>query len=449
MRILRLELLRYGRFTDRVLNFRQNAGLHLVYGPNEAGKSSSLAAIGDLLFGFGKRTDFDFMHEASTLRVGAEIVSRGGGETLRFRRRRGNKNTLLSDSDDETPLQEDALVPYLGTLNREVFSRAFGLNSTTLREGGAAMLESEGEMGSALFAAASGLTGFARLRRNLEAEADAIFAPRPSKERRFYQLLERHEAAVAEERQREVKSGDWRDLSAEIESIERQLAEIKARRLEVTTALGRLQRLKVLEPIISAVDTLEATLKGFEDLPEVPEGFVAECRAALEAAEGAQLQERMAAEDVEVATAALDSIVVDEVFLQNADRIVELFSRRGEYLSRSAEIPRLELECDEVSQRLGELAQRLGARDADELIRRLPPEAVLESAPAIIDEGVKLEAAIVADERRLADERGAIEEQLASEAVAGLADPKPWRDRLAALEPDLKRLNEQSYLETS
>ena len=55
MRILRLELLRYGRFTDRVLNFRQNAGLHLVYGPNEAGKSSSLAAIGDLLFVF----DFD------------------------------------------------------------------------------------------------------------------------------------------------------------------------------------------------------------------------------------------------------------------------------------------------------------------------------------------------------------------------------------------------------
>ncbi|MGZ4684056.1 MAG: AAA family ATPase, partial [Acidimicrobiales bacterium] len=38
-----------------------------------------------------------------------------------------------------------------------MFTRAFGLNSETLREGGAAMLESEGEMGAALFAAASGL----------------------------------------------------------------------------------------------------------------------------------------------------------------------------------------------------------------------------------------------------------------------------------------------------
>jgi uncharacterized protein YhaN len=76
MRILRLDLMRYGPFTDKVLEFRRNARLHLVFGPNEAGKSSSLAAIGDLLFGFPKRREYDFLHEASTRRVGAEILSR-------------------------------------------------------------------------------------------------------------------------------------------------------------------------------------------------------------------------------------------------------------------------------------------------------------------------------------------------------------------------------------
>ena len=44
MRFSRLDILRYGALTDRTLNFRPNARLHVIYGPNEAGKSSALAA---------------------------------------------------------------------------------------------------------------------------------------------------------------------------------------------------------------------------------------------------------------------------------------------------------------------------------------------------------------------------------------------------------------------
>ena len=38
MRFDRLDILRYGVLTDRVLAFRPDAGLHVIYGPNEAGK---------------------------------------------------------------------------------------------------------------------------------------------------------------------------------------------------------------------------------------------------------------------------------------------------------------------------------------------------------------------------------------------------------------------------
>ena len=63
MRIERLHLERYGIFTDRSLSFRPEAALHVVLGANEGGKTSALWAIGDLLFGFGARTDYDFRHE--------------------------------------------------------------------------------------------------------------------------------------------------------------------------------------------------------------------------------------------------------------------------------------------------------------------------------------------------------------------------------------------------
>ena len=52
MRFDRLHILRYGALTGRELAFRPDARLHVVFGRNEAGKTSILSAISDLLFGF-------------------------------------------------------------------------------------------------------------------------------------------------------------------------------------------------------------------------------------------------------------------------------------------------------------------------------------------------------------------------------------------------------------
>lgn len=52
MRFRRLELVRYGGFADRPLVFGEGRpDLHIVVGPNEAGKSKTLQAIRDFLFG--------------------------------------------------------------------------------------------------------------------------------------------------------------------------------------------------------------------------------------------------------------------------------------------------------------------------------------------------------------------------------------------------------------
>ena len=56
MRFVKLMLERYGRFEGCELDFRERQpDLHVIYGPNEAGKSTSLSAVSDLLFGFPTR----------------------------------------------------------------------------------------------------------------------------------------------------------------------------------------------------------------------------------------------------------------------------------------------------------------------------------------------------------------------------------------------------------
>ena len=71
MRIRELRLLRYGKFTDRLLalpNAPQD--IHLVVGANEAGKSTMRRALSDWLFGFPMRsTGMDFLHPRQDLRL--------------------------------------------------------------------------------------------------------------------------------------------------------------------------------------------------------------------------------------------------------------------------------------------------------------------------------------------------------------------------------------------
>ena len=92
MRISRLDLTRYGCFTNQqiVFNSRQDRkpDLHIIYGRNEAGKSTLLNAYMDLLFGIGTQTPFGFLHPYNTMRIGA-LLEEGCSLTLQpFLRRR-------------------------------------------------------------------------------------------------------------------------------------------------------------------------------------------------------------------------------------------------------------------------------------------------------------------------------------------------------------------------
>jgi len=207
MRLLSLHLERYGAFTDRTLTFRPDARLHVVLGANEAGKSTALAAVTDLLFGFGKSTAYAFRHDMPLLRIGAEIAA-SDGRRLAFRRRKGNARTLIDGQD--APLPDDALAPFLGGLSRPV---SFGLDAEALRQGGKEMVDVEGEVGASLFAAGSGLRGLTELQSRLDGEAEAIFTTRKAGHRTFYQALDRWQEFRKAERETGISTVDWRQLN--------------------------------------------------------------------------------------------------------------------------------------------------------------------------------------------------------------------------------------------
>jgi len=443
MRFDRLDLLRYGHLSACSLRFRPDARLHLVYGANEAGKSTVLAAISDLLFGFPHQTSSDFRHEASSLRIAATLRNRAG-ETLAFRRRKGRKNTLLADSDAETALRDDALAPFLGGATREIFERSFGLDSEGLRAGGAAMLDgADGEEG-VLFAAATGLHGVRSLRADLAAEADAIFAPRAARDRLFYQAKERYDAAKREEKERELRAAEWKALNEAIAEAQAAHEEADARFRETSRKADRLQRLIDLEPVLSELDAGERALDAYDDLAGVTRRRAEELAARLEARERTQAALAEAGRTAQEALAARAAISVDAELLTRAEAIGDLVSQIGAYRERCKDLPRVAAQADAETSDLADRMRRLGLGhlppETQALAAHQPDEAGLTDLGQCIAEGERLHASRERLAGRLASERADLDEVMRAQEAGEVADPAPLRARFEAMGEDLRAL---------
>jgi len=173
MKIVSLDLLAFGAFTAARLEFDPQRPFQVVLGPNAAGKSTALRAITDLLFGIPERTSDDFLHRKDRLRLGAELAA-ADGRRLSFLRRKGRKDTLLEPAG-KVALPDVALRPFLGELDRTLFTSMFGLGHDALRRGAEDLLQAGGALGESLFEAAGGTHSVRAVLAGLAAAAEALF----------------------------------------------------------------------------------------------------------------------------------------------------------------------------------------------------------------------------------------------------------------------------------
>ncbi|TWU02344.1 YhaN family protein [Stieleria varia] len=175
MIIERLDLKAFGQFTDVSLDL--SAGprrFHLIYGPNESGKSTCMRAISSLLFGIPSRSTDDYLHDSVRMRVGGKLIDVDGTELSVVRRKRGKQK--LHAADDKSPVDETLLQQMLGGIDEEAFHHRFGLSHDQLVAGGKAILDSKGELGEILFSAGAGVGQLKAIQSQLENECKELFA---------------------------------------------------------------------------------------------------------------------------------------------------------------------------------------------------------------------------------------------------------------------------------
>jgi uncharacterized protein YhaN len=431
VRLARLALDRYGAFTDRVLTFDPDAALHIVHGVNETGKTSTLSAIGDLLFGFGARTTYNFKHDNNALRIGG-LLHHSDGRQLAIRRRKGSKNTLLDATDQ--PLPDDTLTPWLGGIARDTFDREFGLTAEALRRGGDDLLKAGGRLAETLAASSAGLSALTQLKDRLQAEADALFTPRRAGGKAFYIAADRRDDADRALRDSIVTRDALREADNAVRDADAQLATLNATHGESGKVLARWQRTLRVRSRLLRLDQIANELATVADLPDVAPTTLLEWREALSAdAEIARELARLDAADAADAT-EIESLAIDEALLAQATDIETLRDRMGAIRKDLDDLPRRRQARDAARSTLDDSARRLAFPSYTTLLGKLPTDAALALARDMIARRKQAEQTIADADTRHARLRRELDDFTAEHVdTPAIVDPEQLRQRFEAL----------------
>ena len=251
MRFRRFDLVRFGHFTGATLDLPPgNPDFHLLLGANEAGKTTVMRAVEDLLFGFPVRTPYDFLHPYAELRLGAVVEEEG--EQLEFLRRKGSKDTVLDAEGAPFPRGERRLATYLGGADRDFFGRMFNLGHERLARGGREILQSHGEVGKTLFSAGSGLLELRKEARRLDEEAETLWGPRKKRTRRYTQARDRFDTTKRSLLDTIRRPQEWKELHRRVETSEAEVARLRGEAAERSREQRVASRIPPRPPIGSA-----------------------------------------------------------------------------------------------------------------------------------------------------------------------------------------------------
>jgi uncharacterized protein YhaN len=367
MKILELQFLAFGPFTNLCLDLSAgNHGLHVLFGPNEAGKSSALRALRALLYGIPNQTSDNFLHDNPKLRLGGRLRHSDGTE-LCVVRRKGLKNTLLGL--DERPIPDSALGKFLAGVSQELFSTMFGLDHPALRHGGEEILQGGGEVGQSLFSAALGGVSLRHIQQSLDNEARQLFLPQ-GQNPRVNKALAEYRAVKRTVEEHSLAGGKWaehtralNDVLAERQTVVEELARLSKEK-------HRLERLQVAIPKIARRTELLAQRQEFRDVVPLPPDFAEQRREAVRQIERAREDERASRLALEQLSAERHALVVPDALLEQAEAVTLLQQRLGSYRKAAQDRSRL----------LGERRQL--EVDVQSLLAKLPPSLTLERVKA-------------------------------------------------------------------
>jgi len=366
MRLRRLDLSRYGGFTDRSIDL-SGPGLHLVVGPNEAGKTTAMSAIRDLLFDFPRSSPQGYLHGLPSLRLGACVIDTEGNshEIVRVKRDRDS----LRDGDDVVRDPRE-FAGWMHGIDESLYRQLFSIGHDEIARGGQALLESDGDVAKAVFSAARGSNNLNEVVRTLVARAEEIYKPQGRNPPLNASMAE-YKRAVAEVKQLSLRASSVTDLEERFVAACATRDRLMAERDEISRSRARYERIQAARPQFAEREDVIARRDALGiDVPVIDPVAETAFHHARELRQGARERARVARESIVVLDAEIATCVVDAQIQTHSEAIGQLQADLGAFRERSDDLPRRQAELHRAQLGVERLRQQVPsgcARDSREI----------------------------------------------------------------------------------
>ncbi len=447
MRLTRLSLMRFGMFTDTELDLLPE-GVNVIIGANEAGKTTTMAAIRQLLYGIPTRSPHSYLHSNSDLRIGATLRANDGTELEVFRIKRNNA-PLISTSNEA--ISDEQMTELLGGVGSEAYETIFSISHEEIVSGGEALLRGEGELGRALLAAGTGLTQLNSTMAKITTRAGELFKSTASKPL-INGAMARHKeskAAIRELSQSALAAEQIEGSLTKAVVLEQKLAsDYEALNVE----LNRILRVRQVRGQVEHRRSMKEELSALEkEGHKVPMAIGQRLIQAQDTRLEGNSSLRTLGPDLEGLEEKLSELFVDQILIEQSPEIERLVEELGALRQNMKDLPGLNKMVGDLERRLAILLRKVpnGCRRDDEGIPKLT-DVERSRVERLSDDWIRIQDSLAKSNSALAEASRLHDKNIAdSQGLQEAKDVSNLRSAVTRirgegqLESELEALNKQ------
>lgn len=358
MRLEELHLDGFGRFHQQAIG-PLHAPVTVIYGPNEAGKSTLLAFVRAVLFGFPQWKRREHYPPLAGGRHGGRIrLTSDAGESFTLERYNGPKggSFVLRNEAGQEFRAPGSLEQLTGRAPSDLFQNVFAFGIDELQDTG--LLESP-DVADRIYSAGMGAAKLPLFSQSLARRKDELYKPKGSAQR-IAKLL--RELKDTDQRLRQVQTNADRygqllrrrdDIKRELDRSDLERGDLSRRHAEVIRMQDGWEDWETL----AECGTRLRDMPGYEQLPE----------NAIERLDNLEQRMHQAREDRDDAgeqnrktRAAATVVIPGETLLPDRDRIEAIRRDRSRYDNAVRDLPERQQELRDMEQSLEERLRQLG-----------------------------------------------------------------------------------------
>ncbi|PFW58486.1 DNA double-strand break repair Rad50 ATPase [Bacillus cereus] len=354
MRIEKLHIYGYGKLENVEMDLSL---LTVLYGENEAGKSTIRSFMKSILFGFPTRGQRRYEPKEGGKYGGAITVQTEKYGRLKIERlpKTAAGEVTVYFEDGKTG-GEDILHDILSGMNESLFDSVFSFDMHGLQN---IHQLGEADIGNYLFSASAvGSDALLQLDKKLEKEMDQRFKPSGRKPEINVSL---QEMKKLEEKMKEWqgKIGTYEKQVEQLKESEEKLASVRAEKESAEKRKQDYEILAALEPLVIEKRAHEKVLEN--ENGQFPVNGTARYEAIKAKMEPLQLQVDSLHKKIETVQSEMESIQIDEEFLRKESYVEELRMQHMSYENARQEMRDMSGNVVNIKEEIAELEQQIGA----------------------------------------------------------------------------------------